>query len=109
MTQRSRPQPGSTNQATQRLADVDVVSGAQINISQDIPGVPSVPGLSPHSAAMNARPSALAGFVPPVKPVKRKGGPAKAMDVAKYLVYLATYEDEPDFLSHLRLQKLLYY
>ena len=29
---------------------------------------------------------------------------AKAIDVAKYLVYLATCEDEPDYLSHLRLQ-----
>jgi uncharacterized phage-associated protein len=42
-------------------------------------------------------------------PIKRTKGRAKAIDVAKYLVYLAVCEDEPDFLSHLRLQKLLYY
>jgi uncharacterized phage-associated protein len=34
---------------------------------------------------------------------------ARAIDVAKFLLYLAANEDEPDFLSHLRLQKLLYY
>src|SRR5262249_45294636 len=45
------------------------------------------------------------------KPVaaKRRKGLAPALDVARYLVYLATCEPEPDFLSHLRLQKLLYY
>jgi uncharacterized phage-associated protein len=34
---------------------------------------------------------------------------AKALDVAKYFIQLAQSEDEPDQLSHLRLQKLLYY
>lgn len=34
---------------------------------------------------------------------------AKAMEVAKCLLRLAECEDEPDRLSHLRLQKLLYY
>lgn len=34
---------------------------------------------------------------------------AKALDVAKYYIQLAQSEDEPDPLSHLRLQKLLYY
>lgn len=34
---------------------------------------------------------------------------AKALDVAKYLILLADAEEEPDCLSHLRLQKLLYY
>lgn len=34
---------------------------------------------------------------------------AKAIDVAKYLVKLAESGDEPDPLTHLRLQKLLYY
>lgn len=34
---------------------------------------------------------------------------AKAIDVAKYYIQLAQAEDEPDQLSHLRLQKLLYY
>jgi uncharacterized phage-associated protein len=34
---------------------------------------------------------------------------AKALDVAKYLIQLANAEDEPEQLSHLRLQKLLYY
>jgi len=33
----------------------------------------------------------------------------KAMDIAKYLVYLATQESEEEFISHMRLQKLLYY
>jgi uncharacterized phage-associated protein len=42
-------------------------------------------------------------------PSKRKGGRAAAINVAKYLVYLASYEAEPDYLSHLRLQKILYY
>ena len=32
-----------------------------------------------------------------------------AIDVAKFLLELAEREDEPDRLSHLRLQKLLYY
>jgi uncharacterized phage-associated protein len=34
---------------------------------------------------------------------------ATAIDVAKFLIQLAASEDEPDLLSHLRLQKLLYY
>lgn len=34
---------------------------------------------------------------------------AKAFDVANYLIYLAQSGDEPDYLTHLRLQKLLYY
>jgi uncharacterized phage-associated protein len=34
---------------------------------------------------------------------------AKAYDVAKYFIRLAGAEDEPDPLSHLRVQKLLYY
>ena len=39
----------------------------------------------------------------------RAVGRAKAFDVAKYYIQLAQGEDEPDQLSHLRLQKLLYY
>jgi uncharacterized phage-associated protein len=34
---------------------------------------------------------------------------AKALDVARFLIRLATSGDEPDPLTHLRLQKLLYY
>jgi uncharacterized phage-associated protein len=34
---------------------------------------------------------------------------ARAMDVANYLINLAAAEDEPQFLTHLQLQKLLYY
>ena len=34
---------------------------------------------------------------------------ARAIDVARCLVNLAVCEDEPDTLTHLRLQKLLYY
>jgi uncharacterized phage-associated protein len=34
---------------------------------------------------------------------------ARAYEVARYLVRLAADEEEPDFLTHLRLQKLLYY
>jgi uncharacterized phage-associated protein len=34
---------------------------------------------------------------------------ARAIDVARYLIQLAAAEDEPDCLSPLRLQKLLYY
>src|SRR3954464_1322287 len=34
---------------------------------------------------------------------------AKALDVARYLIRLAADEREPDLLSPLRLQKLLYY
>lgn len=34
---------------------------------------------------------------------------AKALDVATYLMQLASREDEADYLSPLRLQKLLYY
>lgn len=34
---------------------------------------------------------------------------ARALDVAHYLMHLAAAEVEPDYLTHLRLQKLLYY
>ena len=34
---------------------------------------------------------------------------ASAIDVARFLIELAKAEDEPEQLSHLRLQKLLYY
>jgi len=34
---------------------------------------------------------------------------AQALEVARYLIKLAAAEDEPEFLTHLRLQKLLYY
>ena len=34
---------------------------------------------------------------------------AAALNVAEYLIHLAASEDEPDPLSHLRLQKLMYY
>lgn len=44
----------------------------------------------------------------PRKTTKKNGVP-DALDVARYLVRLAASESEPDFLSHMRLQKLLYY
>ena len=34
---------------------------------------------------------------------------AEPMDVARHLIWLATQEEEPDYLTHLQLQKLLYY
>lgn len=34
---------------------------------------------------------------------------AKTLAVARYLIWLAQAEAEPDFLTHMRLQKLLYY
>jgi uncharacterized phage-associated protein len=34
---------------------------------------------------------------------------ARAFDVANYLIRLGTAEDEPQYLTHLQLQKLLYY
>lgn len=34
---------------------------------------------------------------------------ARALDVARYLIHLASQEEEPELLTHLRLQKLLYY
>jgi uncharacterized phage-associated protein len=34
---------------------------------------------------------------------------AKAIDIARFFILLGASEDEPDLLSHLRLQKLLYY
>ena len=34
---------------------------------------------------------------------------SKAFDVARRLIHLAVAEDEPDYLTHMRLQKLLYY
>ena len=37
------------------------------------------------------------------------GGMAAALNVAEYLLHLSASEDEPDPLSHLRLQKLVYY
>jgi len=39
----------------------------------------------------------------------KKDAMATASDVAKYLIHRAEREDEPEYLSHLRLQKLLYY
>lgn len=41
--------------------------------------------------------------------IARKGRGTKAIDVAQYLIYLAASESEPEFLTHMRLQKLLYY
>lgn len=35
-------------------------------------------------------------------------GDSKASDIAKCLIHLAAAEEEPEFLTHLRLQKLLY-
>src|SRR5689334_12279943 len=49
------------------------------------------------------------GFAGEFSPRKRRNGKASAMDVAKFLIYLSACEDEPDYVSHLRLQKLLYY
>jgi hypothetical protein len=40
--------------------------------------------------------------------VSRRTQP-KAMAVASFLIHLAVAEAEPDFLTHLRLQKLLYF
>ncbi len=34
---------------------------------------------------------------------------ATAIDIARYLIHLCANEEEPDYLSHMRLQKLLYY
>lgn len=34
---------------------------------------------------------------------------ANAIDVAAYLLHIARLEEEPEYLTHLRLQKLLYY
>ncbi|MCH8344195.1 MAG: DUF4065 domain-containing protein [Planctomycetes bacterium] len=34
---------------------------------------------------------------------------AEAVDIARYLIKLAATEAEPEYLSHMRLQKLLYY
>ena len=34
---------------------------------------------------------------------------AKAIEVGRYLSYLAANEEEPDYLTNMRLQKLLYY
>jgi uncharacterized phage-associated protein len=43
------------------------------------------------------------------KTTETKGRRPKALDVAYYLIYLAACESEPEFLTHMRLQKLLYY
>lgn len=40
---------------------------------------------------------------------REKAAMARAIDVAKFLIRLAAAEDEPELMSHLRLQKLLYY
>ena len=42
-------------------------------------------------------------------PQSASGSPIKAVNAARYLIHLAASEEEPDFLTHLRLQKLLYY
>ena len=39
----------------------------------------------------------------------KRSGLASAIDVAQRLVHIAASEPEPDFLTHMRLQKLLYY
>jgi len=36
-------------------------------------------------------------------------GPSKAEAVARYLLYLASKSKEPELITHMRLQKLLYY
>ena len=43
------------------------------------------------------------------KTVAKSWGLANAADVARLIVDLAAIEDEPQFVSHLQLQKLLYY
>lgn len=43
-------------------------------------------------------------------PVAKKGAKnSKAIEVAQYLIHLAAAEEEPEYLTHLRLQKLLYF
>jgi uncharacterized phage-associated protein len=41
--------------------------------------------------------------------IEKSWGLANAADVARWIVGLAAIEDEPQFVSHLQLQKLLYY
>jgi uncharacterized phage-associated protein len=77
------------------------------------PGAPSVRAV--HSFAGNLAMPAVTtapNFFPnevSIAAVKHRVGKAAAIEVARFLVYLAYREEEPDFLSHLRLQKLLYY
>jgi uncharacterized phage-associated protein len=98
--------PTSTAGTTSILANVGVSGQTFSALSSDqgaavsFPEAATVPSADwfPASGAAN----------PPV-PVKRRGGRASAIDVARMLVYLAACEEEPDYLTHLRLQKLLYY
>ena len=45
---------------------------------------------------------------PPSRSASQDRAP-DALDVARYLIYLAAVEPEPEYLTHMRLQKLLYY
>src|SRR5579884_184206 len=87
-----RPPKTNTSRASEATAPAIVSSATTTGIGPIIPSSCTQP----------------ASVAPPI-PSKRTRAPAPAMAVAKYLVYLASCEDEPDFLSHLRLQKLLYY
>lgn len=40
---------------------------------------------------------------------RRDNGSPSALDVARYLIHLAACENEPEYLTHLRIHKLLYY
>jgi uncharacterized phage-associated protein len=89
---------GSTGQPGRATANA-----SRMRASTDISSPSSVPLPSSASAQFYSPPGAK-----PI-PVKTRAGKAPAMDVARYLIYLASSEPEPDHLSHLRLQKLLYY
>ena len=63
----------------------------------------------PPSASKPASPRVRLPGAPSTQSHRKKTAMPDAIDVARYLVHLAASEPEPDYLSHMRLQKLLYY
>jgi uncharacterized phage-associated protein len=53
--------------------------------------------------------AAAAAEIIPAKIKRLAHSKAAPIDVARYIVWLAAAEEEPDYLTHLRVQKLLYY
>ncbi len=60
-----------------------------------------------HSGMHGSEPSPFCNSS--AKSLEVRYGLPTAVDIARYLIQLAASETEPEFLTHMRLQKLLYY
>ena len=98
--------PSAETAGIQEIAVTNQIAGNGVAIhSQIAVGASANMPMQMTASSQTIKPDDLSS----IKSATRTTGKAKAIDVAKFLVYLAACEDEPDFLSHLRLQKLLYY